>query len=39
VLREADYIFISELRAKGLYRTTQQAFAVLIARPKRGRNG
>ena len=30
VLREADFIFISELRAAGLYRTTQQAFAVLL---------
>ncbi len=29
-LREADFIFISELRAKGLYRTTQQAFTVLL---------
>lgn len=30
ILREADYIFISELRAAGLYRSTQQAFAVLL---------
>lgn len=30
VLRKADYIFISELHAKGLYRSTQQAFAVLL---------
>lgn len=30
VLRLADNIFISELRAAGLYRQTQQAFAVLL---------
>jgi GMP synthase (glutamine-hydrolysing) len=29
-LRHADSIFISELRAAGLYRATQQAFAVLL---------
>jgi GMP synthase (glutamine-hydrolysing) len=29
-LRRADAIFIGELRAAGLYRTTQQAFAVLL---------
>jgi GMP synthase (glutamine-hydrolysing) len=30
VLRQADAIFISELRQAGLYRQTQQAFAVLL---------
>ncbi len=30
ILRLADNIFISELRAAGLYRQTQQAFAVLL---------
>ena len=29
-LRQADAIFIAELRAAGLYRTVQQAFAVLL---------
>jgi GMP synthase (glutamine-hydrolysing) len=29
-LRQADAIFIEELRAAGLYRSTQQAFAVLL---------
>ncbi|MCU0494582.1 MAG: glutamine-hydrolyzing GMP synthase [Chloroflexaceae bacterium] len=29
-LRKADNIFISELKAAGLYRSTQQAFAVLL---------
>jgi GMP synthase (glutamine-hydrolysing) len=29
-LRQADAIFIGELRAAGLYRATQQAFAVLL---------
>jgi GMP synthase (glutamine-hydrolysing) len=29
-LRQADTIFIGELRAAGLYRATQQAFAVLL---------
>ena len=29
-LRKADAIFIGELRAAGLYRATQQAFAVLL---------
>jgi GMP synthase (glutamine-hydrolysing) len=29
-LRQADAIFIAELRAAGLYRATQQAFAVLL---------
>lgn len=29
-LRHADAIFMSELQAAGLYRTTQQAFAVLL---------
>jgi GMP synthase (glutamine-hydrolysing) len=29
-LRQADSIFIGELRAAGLYRATQQAFAVLL---------
>jgi GMP synthase (glutamine-hydrolysing) len=29
-VRRADDIFIQELRAAGLYRTTQQAFAVLL---------
>jgi GMP synthase (glutamine-hydrolysing) len=29
-LRKADAIFLTELRAAGLYRATQQAFAVLL---------
>lgn len=30
VLREADYIVVSEIKAAGLYRQTSQAFAVLL---------
>ncbi|MCA9218965.1 MAG: GMP synthase (glutamine-hydrolyzing), partial [Planctomycetales bacterium] len=30
VLREADYIAVSEIKAAGLYRQTSQAFAVLL---------
>ena len=30
IAREADHIFISELRAHGLYEKTSQAFAALI---------
>lgn len=29
-LREADYIVVSEIKAEGLYRSTSQAFAVLL---------
>lgn len=30
ILREADYIVVSEIKAAGLYRQTSQAFAVLL---------